>query len=433
MGVGTGGVSSFLYTGVSGLGVSLPNGLSIPFPTLDLDFANTNSLDTRITFTRASNATYFDSSGVLQTAGNNVARFDHNPTTLQSLGLLIEEQRTNSIRNNTMQGAVAGTPGTSPTNWAIGAIGLSSTIVGTGTENGITYVDIRVFGTTTSQFGSILFETTTGIVASASQSWTNSIYLKLVAGTVNGLSQVGVGTYYYNSTPTFLTNSTAQVTLTSTLTRYTLTATTPATTAYIRPLFYFNGANASGDAVDFTLRIGLPQLERGAFATSVIPTTTAAATRNADVASMTGTNFSSWYNATEGTLYSDNFLFQATGFKMVCEGAGGGTFRDFSLQFDGTRPNFTARYQTGNFDVSGPVGASNVFYKLAASYTSSSADLAFNGTLATTKSSITQRVPADSMFIGSRIGGLLFLNGHIRRIAYYPVRLSNDQLQALTR
>jgi hypothetical protein len=44
------------------------------------------------------------------------------------------------------------------------------------------------------------------------------------------------------------------------------------------------------------------QLEAGAFATSYIPTTTTALTRNADVATMTGTNFSDWYNATEGTF-----------------------------------------------------------------------------------------------------------------------------------
>ncbi|MFM6192892.1 MAG: hypothetical protein ACKPFF_10615, partial [Planktothrix sp.] len=89
----------------------------LDYPTLDLNFALTKSLDPRITFTRASSGTYFDSNGVMQLASANTPRFDHNPNTKESLGLLIEEQRTNSIRNNTMQGAVAGTPGTLPTNW----------------------------------------------------------------------------------------------------------------------------------------------------------------------------------------------------------------------------------------------------------------------------------------------------------------------------
>jgi hypothetical protein len=366
-------------------------------------------------------------------------RFDHNPTTLESLGLLIEEQRTNSIRNNTMQGAVAGTPGTLPTNWAIGAIGLSSTIVGTGTENGITYVDIRVFGTTTSQFGSILFETTTGIVASASQSWTNSIYLKLVAGTVNGLSQVGVGTYYYNSTPTFLTNSTAQVTLTSTLTRYTLTATTPATTAYIRPLFYFNGANASGDAVDFTLRIGLPQLEQGAFATSVIPTTVAAATRNADVATMTDTNFSSWYNQSEGTVVciaQRYALIPSTAFanlwaisdntvneRYLVYNTGAGQTIDAVIT-DGGTPQATL-LPPGAIIANTPINTA-LAYKV-----NDFAMVRNSGTVATDTNGTLPTV--DRLYIGANHLGGGQWTGYIQRIAYYPVRLSNDQLQALTR
>ena len=44
------------------------------------------------------------------------------------------------------------------------------------------------------------------------------------------------------------------------------------------------------------------QLEVGAFATSFIPTGATSVIRNADVATMTGTNFSSWYNASEGTF-----------------------------------------------------------------------------------------------------------------------------------
>jgi hypothetical protein len=65
-------------------------------PSLNLDFANTKRLDPRITFTRASTGTYVGESGLIQSAAVNEARFDHNPATGESLGLLVEEARTNS-------------------------------------------------------------------------------------------------------------------------------------------------------------------------------------------------------------------------------------------------------------------------------------------------------------------------------------------------
>ena len=69
-------------------------------PSLKLDFANARALDSRITFTRASVATYVGKDGLIKTAGVNEPRFDHDPTTGESLGLLIEEERTNEIINS---------------------------------------------------------------------------------------------------------------------------------------------------------------------------------------------------------------------------------------------------------------------------------------------------------------------------------------------
>lgn len=64
-------------------------------PTLDINFASSKAIDRRITYTRSSTATYYDARGVLRSAAANEARIDHDPSTGESLGLLVEESRTN--------------------------------------------------------------------------------------------------------------------------------------------------------------------------------------------------------------------------------------------------------------------------------------------------------------------------------------------------
>ena len=66
-------------------------------PTLDLNFAATKTLDRRITFTRDGVGTYVDDMGIIKYSPNNTPRFDHDPVTGESLGLLIEESRTNIL------------------------------------------------------------------------------------------------------------------------------------------------------------------------------------------------------------------------------------------------------------------------------------------------------------------------------------------------
>ena len=86
-------------------------------PTLDLNFANNESLvdsvtgKNLVTHTRASSATYADGDGVIQSATTNTPRFDHNPATGESLGLLVEEARTNLLNRSDLGsiGALSGT------------------------------------------------------------------------------------------------------------------------------------------------------------------------------------------------------------------------------------------------------------------------------------------------------------------------------------
>jgi hypothetical protein len=420
----------------NGVPIGLPSILSLglpplvnPYPALNLDFIN-NPLDSRITFTRATTATFFNSSGVLSTAASGEARFDYNPSTLAAQGLLIEEQRTNSIRNNTMQGAVAGTPGTAPTNWAVStAAGITRELMGTGTENGITYIDYRFSGTATGS-SDTQFEQGNIIAALSGQTWAHACYFRVAAGSLSNVTLTQIVSEY-TSAGAFLAASTQNITPTAaglasqrfTLSRTLNNASTAFTSATIRV--------TSAGAIDITLRIGLPQLELGAFATSVIPTTTTALTRNADAASMTGTNFSSWYNASEGTLFAQSQTAQAYA---------AGVPARVSID-DGTISNRIAIRNGNNFSsvvtVSGsPVASleltawnSNIT-KQAIAYKVDDFAYTTNGASVVTDTS--GAIPSVNRLGIGLTGTQNFLNGYIQRIAYYPVRLPNSTLQALT-
>ena len=411
---------------------------TFPKPTLDLQFAGATSLDSRITFTRASTATYFNSAGVLTSAAINEARFDYDPSTLAARGLLVEDARTNSIRNNTMQGAAAGTPGTIPTNWTGDATvdGLSREVVGTGTENGINYIDVRFSGTsgTAGNRSLLTFESQTQVVAANGQTWTNSAYLKLAAGTLTNVSLFALAIRYNNSGGSTLTAQNVTLTPTATLTRYTNTlAATDATTAFVNGSLVANFADSS--AVDFTVRIGLPQLEQGAFATSVIPTTTTALTRNADVASMTGTNFSSWYNAVAGTVITQSLATRqistaGTGLASMDDGTISNMIRNFvSATAFGRFGVFNSGATQADLTPGSAITA-NTILKLANTYALNDFASVSNGSAAQTDTSGT--VPTvNRMTIGYDLNGV-YLNGYIQRISYYPSRLPNTTLQALT-
>ena len=97
---------------MSYFGIPIRNGVSIGLgstvslasqgllaPSLSLNFTS-GVLDPRVTFTRASTGTYFNSAGVLTSAAINEARFDYNPTTLVALGLMVETSRTNLVLNS---------------------------------------------------------------------------------------------------------------------------------------------------------------------------------------------------------------------------------------------------------------------------------------------------------------------------------------------
>jgi hypothetical protein len=235
----------------------------------------------------------------------NVPRIDFRNAdgTLSSCGrLLLEPQRTNSIRNSSMVGAVAGSPGTLPTNWNTStAAGLTQTVVATGIENGLPYVDLRFNGTASATSLRFTTETSSGTAALPSQAWTNSAYFKLTAGT---LSQITLRNVYRNSGGGAITTPQQQFDLTSILTRRVFTdAAAPALTAFIQQEVL--ATLVIGTTYDFTIRIAAPQMELGAYATTWVPTTTAAVTRLVDNGQLSNVYTNGLISAAGGTWFID--------------------------------------------------------------------------------------------------------------------------------
>ena len=425
-------------------------------PSLSLNFARSKTLDPRITFTRTSTATRVNGQGLIEVVGANQPRFDHSydpvSGTVKSLGLLIEEQRVNSIRNNTMVGAVSGTSGTLPTYWSAitSTNGITREVIGTGTENGISYIDIKYSGTNTlgsNFYTDITFDTGT-ISASQGQTWTLSCYIKLISGVFSGSAFSSVPKLILYGAPSFNDNSVVSI---GTITnqslisqRFTTTKTyANATTTSASTRIGFT--IATGATIDFTIRIGMPQLELGSFATSVIPTSGSTATRNPDNASMVGENFSSWYNQSEGTVYVSSRFYADGGagqliFQIDDDGnanKNGITFRN-ELSGNQIRP-FDVNYSASpaGFDLWTHTGSViNTDYKTAFALKSNDMAAVTNypeGSLGLDSSTSRILQEKTTLRLGSGISNISPLNGHISQLTYYPTRLTNAQLQNLTK
>jgi hypothetical protein len=417
------------------------SGAAIARPTFSRDFAGEKTLNNgtgpAITFTRASNATFFDANGTLQTAANDTPRFDHDPATAgnPSRGLLIEESRTNSIRNSQAGGStngVIGSGGVMPTNWFVSgssASGLSQTVVGTGTVSGFAYIDLGFNGTPTAGNLNIVFDSP-ATSASAGQTWSQSASIAIVGGTSANISSASLR--WDEGSPSYLRTSTATSigTLTSSLTRYSNAATIGVSTTVINSIYLQLVCAAA--PIDITLRIAAPQLEQGAFSTSYIPTTAAAATRAADSAVVTP--ISSFYNLAEGTLFAEGFptggATAAASAHLLSIGNSGSQYLSVLRLTSGTtargynsdNPDLLADLNGGSFTASG---------KLAMAAKENDFAFSFNGGTVATDSSGTMPA-ADRMRIGRRVDAGAILNGHIRKVAYWPRRLSNSLLQQLT-
>ena len=379
--------------------------ISIATPSLDLNFAANKSLvddisgNNLITFSRASTGTFVGSNGLIQTAASGVPRFDHNPATGESLGLLVEEARTNLVTyseqlNNAAWSSIStGTPVVTPNILAApdGTI-TGDLVVG---DNVNTWIANNC-----------------GAVSAGPYSF--SVWLKSdIAQTANIFMSFGV-------------TDTLTCSVTTSWQRFTLTATRAATAGLFAGINVGNAKNIY--AWGF-------QLEAGSFPTSYIPTVASTVTRAADLASITGANFSSWWNAGASTYYASAFSRAVgRGNNAILGIADNASERNVQLWADVSTVQMNTR-------VNGTPYASIVFttslgvpIKAAGIVTAAQIALCVNGVLGTTSSPprLASSAPT-TMDIGRFLADSQYsLNGTIARLAYWPSPFNDKSLQYIT-
>ena len=407
-------------------------------PTLDLNFAVTKALDPRIAFTRASSATFVGSDGLIQTAASGVARFTHDPVTGESLGLLIEEARTNlvpgsqnfsntywpgstSIRTNNDASAPNGTTTAclvagsgalygglvrNYLNFPANATFSMSCFAKAGTYD---YIGFRPTSSLTGGAGNLdycYFNLTTGVATAITPT----------GGTVVSLSMQPFPNGWYRCVMVFTTS-----------------ASQPGSGNLLDIALVTSTGSHAYSGTGNVLLWGA-QVELGSIPTSYIPTVASTVTRAADIATLTGANFTSWFNASAGTIFT----------KSRGPAVAGGSqpnivaFEDTpSTNFILTRVTGTGTVATLFVGVNSTVVAQVVSssFPLRSTFNQASAyalnDFATTVNGGTVAIDTLGAVPVvTKAVLGSRAN--FYLNGTIARFTYYPTRLLNAELQALT-
>jgi len=359
-----------------------------------LDFTKMSALDSRFTFTRSTTATYIDSSGYVATmaaAATNdptKARFDYNPTTLAANGLLIEGAATNLLNFSETFATTGGTNN----NWADTNLTRTSTN-NTSPRNDATALQI----TASAANGTIISSAAMGTSAAR----TLSVWLRRVTGTGNIQFTLDNGSTY-----------TTQA-ITAVWVRYTFATTTAAQRVGFRIV-------TSADAIE----IWGVQLEAGTGASSYIPTTTAQVTRALDSCIMSGTNFSSWFTAAQGTLLTTWSGIGITSGRYATINDGSSTNQIW------TGFSESAIYN-GSFQASfGSATSTNG--KAAIAYALNDAAWCTNGGAVSTDVTVTLPTGLNQITLGANPAGGAQINTALRNIKFFPTRLPNAQLQVIT-
>lgn len=397
-------------------------------PSLDMPLAqNRNLIDVisgtnLVTFTRSSSGSFVGSNGLVQLAGTNVARFDHDPTTLESLGFLLENARTNLLfqsnqfnttwaNTTSSETAAAGiAPDGTNTAWE-----LKDTSDAVATAHSLSQGNISFTSGTAYTFSCWMKAGTLNeggfVFPAPAFGSTLSIRCNLTTGAVLAATAglTGSSVLYPNGWVRVIATATATVTNTTTIS--------------IRPM---NGGVAYIGTGTGTIQIFGAQLEAGAFATSYIPTVAAAVTRSADVADIINAAIANNIR----TLYAE-FRSPASGVCGVVSLNDGTANERSSIYTDGTDPRFmVVDGGVTQSDIDAGTITAGTSNRMAVRLRANDFAVSHNGGAVVTDTSGTLPT-VDRIMLGRTQGGH-YLNSRLARLVGWTQALPDSALQTLT-
>jgi len=411
--------------------------------TLSLD-VTTGVLDPRLTVTRSGTGTFINASGLVATASTNTPRFDYDPTTLAPRGLLIEGIATNLLNWSesfaTSGGGVLWSYNTYITR------NTTQIVSPDGTQNAYRFNE-----TTDNQIHRI----STSVTGSAG-AYVLSIWVQIIDESaprrlyINAIAFMGVGALFNIDPATQTGASGSAVALTGTAAnragtwvkypnnwyRCSILGTYIANQTIYFQINRASSTTATDDTFAGSTSNGLAlwgaQLEAGSGASSYIPTGASTGTRNADECSMTGTNFSSWFNATEGAFLAHARRRRTTDVGRIASANDNTANESIDIGASTTGQFIVTDGGSALATITPGTVTANTAFKIAGAFKLNDVQAALGGTLGTPDTGVTMPT-VNQLMIGRQAGGSpVYLNGTVSLLKFWPARLPDAQLQSLT-
>ena len=368
--------------------------------------------------------------------GNNKPRIEYDATGAVK-GLLIEEARTNVVTySNDFTNS----------SWTKYRVSIASNVSGVTAPDGSETVDKMIPNSTSHEHrvwkgvsSTAVGETYSVYVKSAGYDY---VWLGYYEGSVYGYAVVNLtnGVVTASNTANYSveasTNGFYRISVTKTTSgtdfRYISISPSPTASPTLNSnnVPHFVGDGTSG------IYVWGAQLEAGAFLTSYIPTTGAAATRASDLAEIPTSAFG--YNNDQGSIAVEFKSHKASsldyGAFVLSDGSNVNRIAHFALPTD----HRSSSINSNNLEVNigaGSRGAPSELVKFAIAFAENNFAASLNGATAVTDTSVTIPSGLSKLALGYFYPSYPhsnLINGHIKSIQYYPRRLTNAQLQELT-